>query len=116
MLFIVLAAGNEFLSRAAFLDSVFELADVWTAGVSAEEYAAFLRRAHFHITEVRCAAMSLHGSPRYVSSPFTSPLALWERPYKLIFYSSSPMVARPMAAPPMIARPMVALPMMLTLC
>ena len=37
--------------RNAFLDSIFELADLWTNGVSAEEYASFLKIVHFHLTE-----------------------------------------------------------------
>ena len=34
----------KLLRRKAFMDSLFELADHWTRGVSAEEYAKFLKR------------------------------------------------------------------------
>jgi hypothetical protein len=37
------SGGRELLSRELFHDGLFQLADVWTAGVSPEEYAAFLR-------------------------------------------------------------------------
>jgi beta-glucosidase-like glycosyl hydrolase len=36
--------GAEFIERTAFLDGVFELADLWTFDVSADEYVRFLRR------------------------------------------------------------------------
>ena len=36
--------GAEFIERTAFLDGVFELADLWTFDVGADEYASFLRR------------------------------------------------------------------------
>ena len=36
--------GHDSLSRKAFCDAFFELADVWTAGISALEYASFLWR------------------------------------------------------------------------
>ena len=36
------SGGRGFLTREAFLDAVFELADVWTLTTSASEYAFFL--------------------------------------------------------------------------
>eukprot|EP00900_Chrysochromulina_parva_P019804 jgi/Chrpa1/27825/Chrysochromulina_OHIO_Genome00027127-RA len=35
--------GKETLSRKLFCDAFFELADTWTAGIDAHEYAAFLK-------------------------------------------------------------------------
>ena len=36
------SGGADCLTREMFMDCVFELADVWTHGVSASEYSSFL--------------------------------------------------------------------------
>ena len=38
--------GQPTLGRGEFLDSLFQLADVWTDGISAREYADFLQQLH----------------------------------------------------------------------
>ena len=45
------AKGAELLNRKAFCDSMFELADSWTAGVCPYEYSAFLKRIYALVTE-----------------------------------------------------------------
>ena len=37
------SAPQQLLGRSQLMDAMFELADVWTRGVTAEEYSAFLR-------------------------------------------------------------------------
>ena len=44
------AKGKDLLTRKAFCDAFFELADTWTAGIDAREYAAFLRTLFDSVT------------------------------------------------------------------
>ena len=41
--------GSDRIERVAFCDALFELTDTWTAGISAYEYAAFLKQLLMHI-------------------------------------------------------------------
>ena len=44
------AHGNDDMSQAQLFDCVFELSDMWCTGISAEEYATFLRKLFRRIT------------------------------------------------------------------
>ena len=52
--------GKDSLSRKAFCDAFFELADTWTSGISAFEYAAFLWRL-FDTVTVQVAVLGPDG-------------------------------------------------------
>ncbi len=44
------ARGEQVLTRVRFCDAVFEIADMWTSGVSSAEYTSFLRRLFERVT------------------------------------------------------------------
>mgnify|MGYP005790349331 CR=1 FL=1 len=45
--------GEEGLSRSAFFESFFQLADIWTPGIDGPAYAEFLKRLFRRITVKR---------------------------------------------------------------
>tara|TARA_B100000780_G_C20899135_1_gene357834 strand:+ start:73 stop:339 length:267 start_codon:yes stop_codon:yes gene_type:complete len=45
------SAGVGFLTKDAFCEAVFELADVWTLTTDAHEYSEFLSELHIKVTK-----------------------------------------------------------------
>ncbi len=45
------ASGSNMMTKDAFLDSLFEVVDIWTESVDKEEYVSFLRKLLLRITK-----------------------------------------------------------------
>ena len=58
--------GKDVLTRKAFCDAFFELADTWTTGICGHEYAAFLRRLYEAVT-IQVAQMGPDGKMTMLS-------------------------------------------------
>ena len=63
--------GGGVIGRLDLNDCLFEMADVWTRTVRAEEYALFLRLLFDHITQGKCLHRQLPPPPS-ASDPATS--------------------------------------------
>ena len=61
--------GGDTLSRKQFGDAFFEMTDLWTAGISAHEYAAFLKRL---------SSMCSHEVPIYEDGVFMGMGRVWK--------------------------------------
>ncbi|CDJ28401.1 LOW QUALITY PROTEIN: uncharacterized protein EMH_0040600 [Eimeria mitis] len=66
--------GEEGLSRSAFFESFFQLADIWTPGIDGSVYAEFLKRLFRRITVKRARAKT--GARMTKIKPFSEELLL----------------------------------------